>query len=383
MMIKVHIFDIYGKQFWRSSLYNWYPLHQNGKLFRDRGMLFKYFPKETDSIFDCDTLFIASSHYLWTHTSREKSLVFLEKARKKVKRIIWFDCEDSSGNTQFDVLPYVDRYLKKQLLKDRSLYSREFYFHNVASDFIHRHFAPTDTYWVNKPAYIPLQESEYYKVGISWNLGAYPVRCAGPMSLKYWMSVGGDFLERALGFKHYLDVEDPAKKRTIDLIGLFGVNYPSETIAYQRKYALKILQLYKRDTMIVGSEKIPRNLYWKYLRSAKIVLSLWGWGEVCVREMEGFVVGSAIVMPDMSHLDTWPSLYIPKETYYPVAWDLSNLTAVCNALLSDEKERMHIARMGQQRFWEVWSQRGKEQFVDRMAGEILGRSCAAQGDDNK
>ena len=45
----------------------------------------------------------------------------------------------------------------------------------------------------------------------------------------------------------------------------------------------------------------------------------------------------------MSHVKTWPDLYIPYETYIPIAWDYSDLEAACAPYLADEAERQRIA----------------------------------------
>jgi hypothetical protein len=374
-MIKVNIYDLFGSQFWRSILFNWYPIDQNKKRFFQNGISFNYFSSEKSSLFECDVLFIASSHFMWTKTTYAKKMAFLERARKSVPRIIWFDHEDSSGNTQFEVLPFVDRYLKKQLLRDRSLYSKELFLHNVASNFIHNRFAPKDSYWINTPAYIPLPINAYSKVGVSWNLGAYPIRCGAHSSLQYWTSVFMDYLERTFSYNHYILSQNPESNQTINLLGLFGIKYPSETIAFQRNLALQILKEYKRDNLLVGSHKLHPNKYWQCLYKSKIVLSLWGWGEVCVREMEGFIAGAAIIMPDMSHLETWPQLYSPMETYYPISWDLSDLIEACDDLLSNNNKRIHIAKMGQKRFLQTFSEQCKEAFVQRIIQEISGTAA--------
>lgn len=369
-MINVHIFDFYGTQFWRSSLFNWYPIHQNIRRFAQHTISFKFFSKDTDKLWNCDVLFIASSHFMWNQISHEHLLRFLEKARKAIPRIIWFDCEDSSGNTQFYVLPYIDRYLKKQLVKDRFFYTKECFFHNIASDFIHRRFNPIDSYWIDKPAYVALSPSDYHKVGISWNLGAYPTRCGAPKSTTYWKSVGMDFIERHFNFPHYLKAIPPRNNRSIDLIGLFGLNFPSETIAYQRKLAISMLEHRKKDTVLIGSFKIPRQKYWHYLRSSKVVISLWGWGEVCVREMEGFISGAAVIMPSMDHIETWPALYYPGKTYVPIKWDLSDLNISIDTLLENDEKRIEIATNGQKNYIDIWSEHEKERFVQRMISEI-------------
>jgi hypothetical protein len=46
----------------------------------------------------------------------------------------------------------------------------------------------------------------------------------------------------------------------------------------------------------------------------------------------------------MSHLKTWPDVYIPNETYIPLKWDGSDIHEKAEAFLSDDKERSRIAK---------------------------------------
>ena len=38
----------------------------------------------------------------------------------------------------------------------------------------------------------------------------------------------------------------------------------------------------------------------------------------------------------MEHLETWPDVYVPDETYLKVQWDGSDLLDVCEGVLSGE-----------------------------------------------
>ena len=93
----------------------------------------------------------------------------LKKARAAADRIVWLDDSDSIGVTHFELLPYLDRYLKKQLFKDRSLYAEEFYGGRIFSDFYHRRFQVEDP--VPFAQFFPLDPALSEKLGLSWNIG--------------------------------------------------------------------------------------------------------------------------------------------------------------------------------------------------------------------
>ena len=71
-------------------------------------------------------------------------LEYLSEIRSKVKKIIWFDNSDSSSVTNFEVMPYVDIYLKKQILINKSLYNSNFYGGRIFTDFYHKKFKIID-----------------------------------------------------------------------------------------------------------------------------------------------------------------------------------------------------------------------------------------------
>jgi hypothetical protein len=47
----------------------------------------------------------------------------------------------------------------------------------------------------------------------------------------------------------------------------------------------------------------------------KLIFSPFGWGEINYGDFEGILSGDALVKPAMSHLQTWPELYVEGETY--------------------------------------------------------------------
>jgi hypothetical protein len=65
-------------------------------------------------------------HHTATISKNEKSIIdLLVLAKKNGNRVIWLDTSDSGGLCQFQYMPFVDRYLKKQVYKDLSIYQRE------------------------------------------------------------------------------------------------------------------------------------------------------------------------------------------------------------------------------------------------------------------
>ena len=69
---------------------------------------------------ECDIVFLSFHHSLpglGQFSSKDRAEV-LSVLRDHAKTIVWLDTADSTGTPLFDVMPFVDKYLKKQVLKD-------------------------------------------------------------------------------------------------------------------------------------------------------------------------------------------------------------------------------------------------------------------------
>ena len=91
-------------------------------------------------------------------------------------------------------------------------------------------------------------------------------------------------------------------------------------------------------------ERAPRHVFLAELRRSKICFSPYGYGEVCWRDFEAAMMGAVILKPTMNEVLTEPDFYRAWETYAPVDRDLSNLSAVVDALLADKELREQLSR---------------------------------------
>lgn len=269
---------------------------------------------------------IISSRWFNEDTSTDNVISYLENLRKQTKQIIWFDDRDSAGNTQFFVLPVVDSYWKKQLYANLEDYNREYYLNRKFSDF---YLKLTNNEPVKFIPDAPLANYQVHahKVKLSWNLGlADYTRQHNLIKL-----INQQVLQR----QPELIWGNATKLRPLDIQARFGGNNKSDAFAAQRKIYRTILD--NSNLQATPGARINLDQYWQELYQSKLTLSPFGFGEVCYRDFEAIIAGSLLIKPDMSHLTTWPNIYVDNQTYIPVRWDGSDLVETLqNALINDD-----------------------------------------------
>jgi hypothetical protein len=132
----------------------------------------------------------------------------------------------------------------------------------------------------------------------------------------------------------------------------------------------RIAALGGRYRVVVSAETIPQELYDEELRQSKIVVSPFGWGEVCYRDFEAVANDCLLVKPSMEHLRTVPHIYQAGETYVPVRWDLTDLGDTLERWLEDEEGRARIVARARELYG---------RFLDGGAVERIGRILRKAG----
>jgi hypothetical protein len=258
---------------------------------------------------------------------------FLKHLRSNVGRLIWFDASDSSGTTQFPVIPHVDVFVKKQVLKDKSYYA--------GNPNELKNVMVWSNPLANQKTFIPCAESELNKIRVGWNIAYNDYR---DFVVHYRLR---KLLSHFINYKTYpIKFTPPSTSRCYDITFRGMVNYSSEAVGNQRN---KVLEMFTSlPYKLATGQPIKRSVYLNELKSSKISISPFGLGEVCYRDFETFISGSLLVKPSMDHLEMFPHLFIPNETYIPVAWDLSDLKETLTKVLDDYNYYQDIANNGQE-----------------------------------
>lgn len=322
-----------------------HPFYRWRKEFKDYGLHVKcYHHHLNNELKDADFLLIHSRYFdkgknLNNGEDHEQLVSYLREMKRTAEKLIWFDAADSTGSDDFSLLPHVDVFLKKQLLKDKSYYTAK----NSNNDL---------RIWLNSNSekavypFEPCPVDQLHKLKLGWNLGLNDYRYFG-----YKMSRLSNYLSYAL---YPLNFTDAGKERPLDLT-FRGTIHKEERVSYnafeQRNTILKLLKRF--NGIIASGLPVSKRRYWKELRTSKISVSPYGWGEVCYRDFETFIAGSLLVKPCMNHLETYPNVYKPNETYIPVTWDLADLPEKLDHILTHISDYEEVAKNGQEVYKQV------------------------------
>ncbi|WP_020613947.1 glycosyltransferase [Sediminispirochaeta bajacaliforniensis] len=265
----------------------------------------------------------------------------MRRLRDKYDRIIFFHDDAGGGIPRAQVLPYVDRFYQKALFRDRSLYQRSLYGKELYSDYFHREHGVDDPDPITRAA---VEDAEQLKkLRLSWNIGIgqfpkrkYRQRFAVAMARLVDLKLVRAFHSpvRRVAFSKLFSEE-----RDIDVHARLGlVKQPS--LAEHRRL---ILQKIEGDPRFLTGE-VGQRQYNHELSRSRIVLSPFGWGELCFRDFEAVLSGAVLLKPDMNHLETWPDIFVAGETYIPFAWDAKDLLEKVDAMLTDDTFCRRIAQ---------------------------------------
>ncbi|MDR2049513.1 MAG: glycosyltransferase [Treponema sp.] len=284
---------------------------------------------------------------------KPEELEMMKKLRDRYKNIVFFCGQPEAGTNRLDLLPYVDRLFYKSVFSDRNNYLKKLYGKNLFADHYHFRYGICD-----HPEYITketISSGSQERPELSWNIGV------GSYPRSDWPQRAGVVLARAglpsLGrlaggvkFRRSVPRDFSGLRRGIAVHARIDpVSCPS--IAHQRRLFLDIISRFgEKDRALFLTGMTSQRRYYRELTDAKIVLSPFGWGEVCFRDFEAILSGALLFKPDMSHLKTWPDVYIPYETYIPLDWDGQDLLEKTKQYMEDDKERKRIAENAYHRY---------------------------------
>ncbi|MFW5695800.1 MAG: glycosyltransferase, partial [Alkalispirochaeta sp.] len=302
-------------------------------------------------------------------------LDLMARLRQRYRRIFFLNGNAGGGLHRPEVLPLVDRFYTKAVFTDLSLYQRHLYGGEL---FTHRNHHDHGVEDPNPVIPDAVAEHDLSKIHVHWNIGVgdFPRRKTlqriGVALAR--MPGGGPRLSRPIIHREEMlnplvpdwIAEDEYRYDVNARLGRPG--YP--TIAHHREVLTEVLDgAAHRHGWNVARDRVPARRYLADMKRSRITFSPFGWGEVCFRDFEAVRAGSLLIKPDMSHLRTWPDIFVPGETYVPVRWDGGDLEEQIAYYLDHAEERIRIVTAAHRRFREQLQQVPKR--TARLLGDLV------------
>lgn len=292
-----------------------------------------------------------------TKTSSEERAEILKLIKAHCNTLVWLDTADSTGTCMFDVMPYVDLYFKKQVLKNQADYCRDVYGTRTFCEYYHDLLNIEDETITKR--YYPHTDKQYLrKLRVAWNVGIGDLYAVKPIQLILhpFSVTKPDFIS-------------PNSERPLD-VQYRGSGY-SPIAGYPRSRSKELMMEMIKESNIKISDitkRIPKEEFIKEGQSSKCILSPFGWGEICGRDFEAFVYGGCMIKQDMSHCVTYPDAYQPGITYIPLKWDFSNFKDVL--LKAASPEYKEVAKKAQEYYKHFFSVEGRKDFAKHVVSEL-------------
>jgi hypothetical protein len=322
-----------------------FPLYLNRKRLKEAGIELRFYSSPSNLLFDCDVLIItskfANENHWWFAPKKIEMFKFFEKAKHNVNHLIWADLSDGTGTTHYETLPYVDRYLKGSVLKNRKNYQKFLYGSRYVSDYYHDKFGiedddPGEPHLNRHP-----DDSEIHKIYVSWNSALYNYSYCGCL----WRKLNNRV--KCLPMIYLKDWTSPEKNRPNLISCRINTKYNRNTISFQRCQVLDNL----KGKIQEGRLTLAR--YFKELKNSRVGISPFGAGEICYRDYETIICGATLMKPDCDHMETWPNLYIKNKTYISFKWDFSDFDYIIDTLPDRQNELIEIAQEAQNLYYNL------------------------------
>jgi len=256
-------------------------------------------------------------------TNGQVALEKISRLRSKLPpkvTLIYFDGDDDGCVQWGELLGLVDLYVKKHVFADASLYQRQFVGKNNLTDYVAR---------------VSGRSFEDNQITHSGTVGP------DQMS-KIFAGYNIALDDKITGLFRDTRPARPEEK-SVDVMCRAACAPDNWLYGLRGKVGDALEPLRERGfTVLLPDKRVDQKAYYEEMRSSRICISPFGYGELCWRDFETVLMGSLLIKPDMSHLRTEPNIFVPGETYVPVKWDYSDLAEVCARYLSDDKERNRI-----------------------------------------
>jgi len=341
-----------------SSFYE--PIRFNAGTLRDLGHNIQWKSNVTKLQDEADILFLSSHAMapLWEKIGTRGVLSLIGQFKKYFTKIFWCDLSDSTGTTHFGVLPLVNKYLKMQVLCDKTSYTKKLYTGRIHGDYYKKLYQLQDEPEIVSHLNIIPNVSDLEKIHCSWNYGSRYFGIGSQIVLRT-----ANFLNKTIHIKG--SWKRPSALRPRITSCRINTSYRRASVSKSRSRVCHILERY------IDNTPISYRKYISEMENSLTVVSPFGFGEVCYRDFELVRAGSVCIKQDMGHLETWPNLWKENHTYIPMKWDFSNLLQLVESISDRASEMCTIAQNAQDLYRDKIEMRSKtNHFLERFLSII-------------
>jgi len=130
-----------------------------------------------------------------------------------------------------------------------------------------------------------------------------------------------------LDFLAELDRED--SDREIDVCFVGTTEYSSWHVQWHRERVMGVLESLPGRVIVARGRPFKARDYDDLVSRSRVVVSPWGFGETCIRDVEAILAGAVLVKPHTPFVRTWPEYHDAEHclTFQPDASDLARVVA--------------------------------------------------------
>lgn len=306
-------------------------------------------------------VFFIRPHWQETADAAEQTLSRLRQTYPESK-IFLIDPYDQVSSLYFGALPYIDRLIKYQALKDVETYYRPLHGGTVLTDRLVREMGYDLQGWEVTSA-VPAGYADRIVPG--WFISLIPEfkkYMVNPVFSRQLMPKSIDIAcHISLGPKQKIDWYGQLRMQSFEAIQAL----PSR---YSRAISGEFLE----------ERTVSHRQYLYDLQRSRIAISPFGWGELSFRDYEAARHHCLLIKPSVEHIATEPNIYIPYETYVPVRWDYADLEEKCRYYLEHPEETKRIVHNARQAYIRYCREGGFVRCIESLiSGSSISQPAAA------
>lgn len=143
--------------------------------------------------------------------------------------------------------------------------------------------------------------------------------------------------------------------RPVDLHCVCWTEYKGTEIELHRKKAVEVAEAWPGAKIVAAGRPYDNPMYERHLLTAKCVLSPWGWGEPCYRDVEAMLAGCVLIKPDTGYVEAAPDIYDSScNLYQPCKPDFSDVHSIVTDVVKSWSEYLPDRRYAMRWCRDAW-----------------------------